>query len=302
MTAPALNSCASGRRTLWTALLPSVPDLIFIAFLIWLFAAGEFGWAGLLSDGDTGWHIRTGEFILDSHQVPRLDLFSFSKAGAPWFAWEWGSDVIFALLFRSGGLKLLVLVSAALICLTITLLFLRMLQEKVNLFLALLLAGLAAGASSIHYLARPHIFTLVLLPVALWITERDRRQPGRLVWILVPLTVVWTSLHGGFIALIVCLALLTAGTAAEVLLGTPGQTGWRAVIRYGALTGACSGATFLNPYGYQLHLHVAKYLNSDWIRANIQEFQSPQFRGESSLQYEVLLLAGVIAAGMLLSR
>lgn len=293
---------AEKRGVLWTVLLPSLPDLVFVAFLAWLFAAGEFGWMGLLSDGDTGWHIRTGEFILDHWRVPTLDLFSSSKAGAPWFAWEWGADVLFALLFRAGGLKLLVLASAAVICLTITLLFLRQLKEEVNLFLALLLTGLAAGASSIHYLARPHIFTLALLPLSLWIIERDRRKPDRLVWVLIPMTIIWTSLHGGFVALIVCLVLLTLGAAAEFLLGAPGNRGWKGVIRYAGLTGGCSLATLINPYGYQLHLHVAKYLNSDWIRGNVQEFQSPQFRGETALQYELLLLAGVIVAGMLLSR
>jgi hypothetical protein len=122
------------------------------------------------------------------------------------------------------------------------------------------------------------------------------------VWALVPITAVWTSLHGGFVALIVCLVLLTAGSAAELLLRTPGQTGWPSVLRYATLTGACSAATLINPYGYQLHLHVAKYLNSDWIRQNIQEFQSPQFRGETALQYELLLLTGVIVAGLLLRR
>src|SRR6266542_6256432 len=126
----------------WKALLPSMPDFMFVALLGWLFAAGPFGWVGLLSDGDTGWHIRTGEYILDNLRVPAVDLFSFSKPGEPWFAWEWGADVIFAALFRFAGLKALVLVCGALICLMITLVFVRTVRAGSNFFVALLLTGL----------------------------------------------------------------------------------------------------------------------------------------------------------------
>ena len=56
----------------------------------------------------------TGEWILSTHTVPTHDLFSFSKPGQPWFAWEWMSDVLFAVLCGIWGLKGLVLFTAAL--------------------------------------------------------------------------------------------------------------------------------------------------------------------------------------------
>src|SRR5258708_13785851 len=86
----------SGAWAKW--LLPGFSDCLFLAVLFWLFASGSGGWSGLLADGDTGWHIRTGQWILENHSVPHTDLFSFSKAGQPWFAWEWLSDVVFAFL------------------------------------------------------------------------------------------------------------------------------------------------------------------------------------------------------------
>lgn len=89
--------------------IPSFADCFFLAVLIWLFLAGATGWKALLMDGDTGWHIRTGEFILDHRLIPDKDIFSYSKPGQPWFAWEWLSDVCFAVLFRWAGLKGVVL-------------------------------------------------------------------------------------------------------------------------------------------------------------------------------------------------
>ena len=57
----------------------------------------------MLGDGDTGWHIRVGQWILAHGQVPRQDMFSFTKPGAPFFAWEWLWDVLAANLYQHGG-------------------------------------------------------------------------------------------------------------------------------------------------------------------------------------------------------
>lgn len=283
-------------------LLPSLSDCLFLALLAWLFAAGS-GWSGLLADGDTGWHIRTGEFILDRGEFPKRDLFSFSKAGQEWFAWEWLADVLFAWLHRQAGLKGVVLAGGAAACASITLVFRHMLWRGANVFLALAVCLLGAGASTIHYLARPHVFTLALLALAMWILEGDRRRPTAAVWLLAPLAALWVNVHGGFLALLACLGLVAAGTALEEWLGRPrGQRSWGRLRRYAGLLGACSLATLLNPYGVRLHLHIAQYLRSDWIRQAVDEFQSPRFRSESALQFEILLFAGLVLAGGLLAR
>ena len=156
---------------------PRIPELLFAAVLIWLFATGQ-GWSVLLADGDTGWHIRNGEQIIDTRSVPHCDPFSFGSAGHPWFSWEWLSDVLFAALFRIGGLEgrrgLL-----------------RNRPRRIGIgalpahglaiggvCIALPLTLLAVGASSVHYLARPHVIGLLFFAVVAWIIDRDRVSPG----------------------------------------------------------------------------------------------------------------------------
>ncbi|MEP7363512.1 MAG: hypothetical protein ABI972_09675 [Acidobacteriota bacterium] len=158
-----------------------------------------------------------------------------------------------------------------------------------------------------HYLARPHIFTLLFVPVSLWMIEADRRKAGNRIWLLVPLTILWTNLHGGFLALVAFLGLLTLGTAIE--LGWHSGWNWKEprvtfapVLRYAFLTVACAISTLVNPYGWKLHQHIAAYLNSDWIKTVVQEFQAPTFRGEGIGQYELLLLAGLLVAAAMLAR
>ncbi len=270
-----------------------------MALLAWLFVCGASGWKALLMDGDTGWHIRTGEYILAHHSVPVHDLFSFSKPDAPWYAWEWLTDVIYAVLFRIGSLKAIVLFAGVVIAAFATLLLRYMLWRGANALLAVLITLLAVGSSSMHFLARPHLATLILLPAGIWMVESDRRKNTPWIWALIPVTVVWTNLHGGFFVFLACLILLVIGSAVESWLGRPS---WPAVRRYSILSAACLAASVVNPYGIELHTHIFTYLRSDWIKNLIQEFQAPTFRSEGQLQFEGLLIAGLVLTGLLLKK
>ncbi|HUJ50795.1 MAG TPA: hypothetical protein VLW25_11380, partial [Bryobacteraceae bacterium] len=281
------------------ALTPSFADAFFVALLAWLFICGANGWKSLLGDGDTGWHIRTGQYILAHHAVPTRDLFSFSKPDAPWFAWEWLSDVALAALFQLGGLKAITLAAGALIAVYATLLLRYALWLGANALLAALFTLLAVGASSMHFLARPHLFTLLFLPACLWVVQADLRKNTRWVWWLIPASALWTNLHGGFFMFLACLALLIAGQAVEAWLG---RARWTAVWRLSVLLAGCTLASLINPYGIQLHKHVVEYLRSDWIRNVIQEFQAPTFRNEGQLQFEALLVSGLVVTGLLFKQ
>ena len=72
-----------------------VPDLAFATACVTLFYCLFLfqGYQKLFRDSDAGWHIRTGEAILATGTLPRTDPYSFTRAGQPWFAWEWLADV-----------------------------------------------------------------------------------------------------------------------------------------------------------------------------------------------------------------
>jgi len=281
------------------ALIPSLSDFFFVAVFVWLFVAGASGWKALLMDGDTGWHIRVGEYILDHRAVPTQDLFSFSRPSAPWFAWEWLTDVVYGALFRMAGLKAIVLLAGILIAVYATVLLRYAIWRGANTLLAAFMVLLSIGSASVHFLARPHLVTLLLVPVCFWMIEADRRENNRAIWLLIPITALWTNLHGGFLMLLACLAVLVVGSLLEVPFanGSP-----RTAARYAWLLAGCAAASLLNPYGTRLHTHIADYLRSDWIRNMVQEFQAPTFRSEGQVQFEILLLGGLIAAGFLLKR
>src|SRR5688572_30367676 len=108
--------------------LPSMTDVAFLLPIILLFAKLD-GVKHLLSDGDTGWHIRAGEWMLANGRVIDHDVFSFTMPGQPWFAWEWLWDIAFAWLHGRWGMDAVVLGSLLVLCVTSALLF-RLLLRK----------------------------------------------------------------------------------------------------------------------------------------------------------------------------
>ena len=96
-------------KRLW---IPSLTDFFFLAVIFWLFMADPSGWERLVTDGDTALHTRTGDYILDHGMVPTADPFSFTKPGERWFAFQWLTGVVYALLNRWFGLKGIVLLAA----------------------------------------------------------------------------------------------------------------------------------------------------------------------------------------------
>ena len=159
--------------------LPSLADFAFLMPIAFLFGRMD-GVKTLLGDCDTGWHIRTGEWIIANGWVPVRDIFSFSKPGAPWYAWEWLSDVLFAKLNALGGLQAVVMFTILLLSVTFGALFL-LVRRKANPIVAVGVTMIAAAASSIHWLARPHLFTLLFLILFYAALEQVREGRTRLL-------------------------------------------------------------------------------------------------------------------------
>jgi hypothetical protein len=289
-------------------LLPSMADLAFLMPIVFLFGKMD-GAKALLADCDAGWHIRTGEWILANHRVPVRDLFSFSKPGGTWYAWEWLSDVIWAWLTAHGGLAALVLFCAVLIATIFALLF-RLAGRKASRLVALAVVLIAASPSSIHWLARPHLFTLLFTVLFYMALERVRDGRSRvcgvpLLSVLPAVTILWTNLHGGFVAGLVLIGAYAAGESLRAVFALSAEErleAWGAARRYLLCCLGCLAASLVNPYSYHLHEHIFQYLRDPFQSQYITEFLSMSFHHPAALYFEILLVAGVAAACWNLSR
>lgn len=276
---------------------PSLTDLAFLLPALLILSLRQ-GMSVLLADGDTGWHIRTGEWILRNRTVPAADLFSFTKPHQVWFDWEWGWQVLFAPIHEAWGLAGVAFANVVLLCF-ISVLSYRLVRRCCgNDVLAFVFSAVAIAGSTIHWLARPHLFSwlfvLVFYHVMLSAAEG---KPKRLWWLPV-LMLAWVNMHGGFFIGIVMLLTSAMGAGLTGFVYEK-QASWRAVYRnarpYLVCAAACTGVSFLNPYTWQLHLHLLNYLRDFRLLDQIQEYQSISFHRGSAMFFEGMLLLGVAA-------
>jgi len=274
--------------------VPSVGDLIFVLLVIGL-STGRLA-QKLLGDAGIGWHIRTGELVLATHSVPRVDLFSSTMNGKPWYAWEWLYDALVGAIHHAAGLNGVVFFSAVLIGLTFALVFRMMLARGANLGIAVVMLLLAVFASSIHFLTRPHIlswlFTLIWF-AALDGFETDGKS-RRLIWLPV-IMLVWVNLHGGFLVGFVLqgiyLMAVWARKSSDPSAASDALNRTRALLMTGVLMLV---ATLANPYGYKLHVHIYHYLGDRFLMDHIDEFLSPNFHGLPQKCFAVLVLLSIV--------
>ncbi|HZU28250.1 MAG TPA: hypothetical protein VFA04_22165, partial [Bryobacteraceae bacterium] len=276
-------------------LLPSLGDLLLVAIVFWLFCAQPDSWSHFMGDANTGLHIRTGDYILAHGSVPHSDLYSFSRPDGAWFSVEWLSCVIYSALHRVWGLTAVAFLSAILLVAWPMVQLRDCYERGANMLLSVVLVFAGMRAAAIHYLARPHLFTMVCTALAAWFIARERRNPTRAVWMLIPFTVLWTNLHGAFVVLLAYLGLLAVGSFLE--------HNFTQSRRWDAMLAACCAASLINPYGINLHLHIVSFLGSS--AHMVQEYApAATFLGNGYVEvfFGLLGVAAVCSVAMLLRR
>src|ERR1051326_4928614 len=165
---------AVGVTSLAVWLLPNLLAVVFAVTLLQVLFLSA-GMPRLFHDSDTGWHIRNGETILRTASVPRTDIFSYTREGGSWLSWEWLSDALIGASHRIVGLRGVALVAAADIAFAVYSAARLAVSLGGNLFFTAAGSVLLMGVTSMHWLARPHLFSWILALVFLSIAERVRQ-------------------------------------------------------------------------------------------------------------------------------
>jgi hypothetical protein len=272
------------------------PSLFDITFIIWAVTVPVgFGHRLLSSDGDLARHLRLGKTMLDRGAFLRIDDFSHTAAGKAFLAFEWGSEVAYALAARVAGLAGVAVLAGIVLALTLALLGRLLVRRGGDPFLAYLLTMAAAVLSAAHWLARPHLFTLLAVVVLMHLLTRKEPAP---LWPFLPLFAIWANLHGGFSYGFILLAAFAAGDLVEAWQSAdPARCLVSARRRTAAFALAVAG-TLINPYGIDLLRHVGGFFGRDAILRQTQEFMSPDFHTINGKLFLVVLLAVVAALAL----
>jgi hypothetical protein len=279
--------------------LPSLSTWLWLLFFLGL-SLSNWRLVMINADGDPCLHWRIGNWMIEHHEVIRADHFSHTRDGAPLVSKEWLSEMLFASVGNLLGWNGIVLLSAALIARCLWLLHRMLLAEGNELLLSTGLVLLAATACSMHWLARPHLFTHVLSVVFLWqlrAYEQGRVSAARLYAWLVPLMALWTNLHGAFFTGLVLIGVFLVGNFLR--LRSDSGAGRRSRM-LGLLLVACLLASLINPNNWRLHAHILEFLRTPIVAKLANEFRSPNFHSGGMTGFAMQLL--VLAVMLIVAR
>src|SRR2546428_2938904 len=261
----------------------------------------------MFGDADAGTHVATGLWILEHRHIPVTDPFSGTRAGAEWFAHEWLADVASALAYRVAGCAGLLAASAVAISLAHVVLFRFLVRRGDDVLAAVGAVVAAAAAASSHWLARPHLLTVLFLVVWTLTLEQvlsGRWRPRALLG-LPPLALVWANVHGGFLVAFVVLACYGAGALITTLSrGTasrPAAARARSLLPPLAATClAAAACALVNPWGWRLPRHLFSFFahRGPALKATT-EFAPAEFddrAGAAFLVFLALSVAGIVCA------
>lgn len=252
-------------------LVPSLTDVLF-AILVFSHLTPR-----MFTDADTGWHLWAGRETLAHGPGAIPDALSFTRAGVPWRDVSWLADAVLALLYRHAGYFGVTALVALAFAGLFTWLYRILLRETGHVPAALTAAGLAALVGGLQLLARPVVFSFVLV-LAVWELVRVPGRERLALWLIPPLTVLWANVHPT--------AFLAPGLAIFGWL-TRGRD--RRFALAALLSLLALGAT---PWGFDWLREMIPTGDNLVLFRNIDEWRTPRF-GEPRFQpmFVYLLLA-----------
>ncbi len=263
-------------------------------FEIYVFSFSFFFASRPISDPDFWFHLKTGQYIIQTRMIPRTDPFSFTQYGQPWIAHGWLSGAVFYGIYSLLGFNALIFIFAVLTAVAFWIGFKR---ADSHLFIRSFVTLLGVWTVLPTIGVRPRVFTLLLTSVYLAVLTRyARRGEGRAIWWLVPLMALWVNLHGGFFVGPMLIGLTIIGIPLDA---------WAAGDKIGplyprlrtlgfVLVGSLL-VGFLNPYGRRIYTFSLEVLQSPIYQKVIVDFISPDFHEPELLALTLLILLTIAA-------
>lgn len=252
----------------------------------------------IIHDPDFWWHLRAGQLILAHAGLLGTDPFTFTVPGHAWTMHEWLTEVSYAVLRSATGLGVIVLLLSLVTWCGIACLGLRASLRHPNR--AVLGFGLLLTAVAGYPIWGPRVqmVTFCFAALTLLLVERHIVRGGRLVWLLVPLYLLWSNLHSGFIIGLGFIALLLvaelAGRRFSTRGGTPPAYPPVPASRLKTLAFvllACTAVSMINPNGPAILAYAFFTQGSGAQQTLILEWHSPDFQDLVVVPFGIMLLS-----------
>lgn len=157
----------------------------------------------ITGDDDVFWHLATGKYILQTHQVPSTDIFGYMTQGQEWMPFEWGWDVLTFLLYNISGYYGLSVLRTLIFIVIFAILLYTFRKFGISWVFSLLFMTVLSFAIMDRLTPRPHVMSYLFFLCLLLIIFKFRyfdRGNKKVLYFIPVIFLVWSNMHMGIIA------------------------------------------------------------------------------------------------------
>ena len=220
---------------------------LFIVFAIFFIAVFLFS-LHPIRESDTGFILRTGEYVWNTGTVPHTDIFSFTAPNAPWVAHYWLPGLFFFFFYSLFGVWGIILFVGCIGFLTFFMIFKTARLFTKTLWIPFIVFFFFFSLTFDLWSARPQIFSYLFTSILLYIIfSFKKNRVLKKLFFLPPLLFVWANMHAG---VILGIALLLLFFLSELIREWRFRT--KELFYKGILIFSSVFITLLNPNGLSL--------------------------------------------------
>jgi hypothetical protein len=277
--------------------------LLLITFAVFICYFSTFKITG---DDDVFWHLATGKYILQTHQVPSTDIFGYMTQGQEWMPFEWGWDVVTYTIYSFSGYNGISVFRTILLLLIFYLYFLILRKFKISYTLSFITLFFLAFAIIDRLSPRPHLMSYLAFVLLLLIIVQYRyinRSNHKILFFIPLIFLIWANMHMGIIA---GMFLFGIYVFSEIIIysrkknitanGIPALTK-PDLVRLLLIFLASVLVVFVNPNFYQTYLYAYSHTKMKLLET-VNEWISPfsdKYKDSFvSVLYKVMLFSGVL--------
>ncbi len=142
---------------------------------------------------DLGRHLKLGEIIVQTGQIPKVNLFSYTNPNFPFINTHWLFEILAYFFNQTVGLHALLILKIVVILLAVWLTLKIIPKDNTALLLPI-------GFIFLHVLRerlelRPEIFSFLFTASTYYILEKYLRGPTKLIYLLPIIQLIWINTH-----------------------------------------------------------------------------------------------------------
>lgn len=290
---------------------------IWVAALFTVIIVRALAWP--IPPNDFWWQAAYGRWIVEHGAIPRVDHFSFTQAGKPYFDQPWLAQLLLFVVYSAGGAALSLLLLTVSLLLTYWLILKVCTARTANLKLSAGLILLSLPVAMTNWSVRSQALAMPLFAATLAVLTHWRLggsaageaegSPRHCLWLLPILMLLWVNLHGSFVLGGVMIAVTFAVEgASRMVRGRRGMTAadvvehsgpvprFAPLVWWGALAAL---AILVNPRGMAIFQYVFGLVENPAIQTFVEEWMPPTIHtvvGKAFFGWALLVAALTVAA------